>query len=118
MGNSNPNNSKCEIIGDNDSFNSQSKTNAASPENLSSTLYSSQVTSSGNAGSANKTESSIRTSCLVCDMCDAVFSSMVKYDTHRTKCDGKHNRMAEATIDFPMGSLRRDLPKSGKNFQG
>ena len=88
--NSNPKNSKCEIIGDNDSFNSQSKTNAASPENLSSTLYSSQVTSSGNAGSANKTESSIHTSCLVCDKCDAVFSSMVKYDTHRTKCDGKH----------------------------
>ena len=44
-------------------------------------------------GSANKTSTSSpsNNSGLVCDLCGSLFTSMVKYDAHRTKgCDSGH----------------------------
>ena len=43
------------------------------------------------SGPTNKSSCSSNNSGLVCDLCGSLFTSMVKYDAHRTKgCDSEH----------------------------
>ena len=59
--------------------------NAAKSENLS------NKSKFDSLGSTNNTSSPSNKSGLMCDLCGSLFTSMVKYDAHRTKwCDSEH----------------------------
>ena len=66
---------------------SQPQINAKSEKNL----FNKSMFDNLGLGPSNKTSSSSNNSGLVCDLCGSLFTSMVKYDAHRTKgCDSEH----------------------------